>query len=268
MSDAHSVIEIVLAEIDRLNKILAKKKTAQVQNGEERQIVKATALAWFNQHRQCFASVQQMELATNVDKDYQVLLEGADRNSSRSKLRNTCKLLKQSLVTLRSEIVKNPASSKVLQASSDLPPSFASLVADDKMQRILDRRWNECVTCIQANAPLAATVMMGGLVEALLLARINREADKKIVFTAKTAPKDDDGKPLQLKEWTLKNYLEVLHEIRCIGSSAKDVGAVLRDYRNYIHPNKEYSHGIHLVIGDARLFWEITKAICRELLLV
>ena len=151
-------------------------------------------------------------------------------------------------------------------SSSDSPLAFDGLVGDPKMQLILQRRWTECVNCIQADAPLAATVMMGGLVEALLLARVNRETDKKPIFTAKTTPKGDDGKPLQLKEWTLKHYLDVLHEVGWIGSSAKDVGAILRDYRNYIHPNKEYSHGIQLELGDARLFWEITKAICRELL--
>jgi hypothetical protein len=267
MPDAHAVIEMALNEVERLSKVLAKQKSAQVRGADERQLVKATALAWFNQHRSMLIDAQVDELLVSIDGNYRSLLEGAEKLSSRLKLRQTCKGLKTALVCLRSDVVggrKPPA--PTLISSSEALPAFGRLVSDGKMQQILERRWAECGKCIQADAPLAATVMMGGLVEALLLARINRETDKKAVFTAKTAPKGDDGKPLQLKEWTLKHYLDVLHEVGWIGSSAKDVGAVLRDYRNYIHQNKEYSHGINLALGDARLFWEITKAICRELL--
>ena len=33
----------------------------------------------------------------------------------------------------------------------------------------------------------------------------------------------------------------------------------MRDYRNYIHPQKELSHGISLVQADAQMLWKITK---------
>ncbi len=52
--------------------------------------------------------------------------------------------------------------------------------------------------------------------------------------------------PLPLKEWTLKDFLDVAHDLKWIGRSAKDVGIVVRDYRNYIHPQKEFAHGITL----------------------
>lgn len=42
--------------------------------------------------------------------------------------------------------------------------------------------------------------------------------------------------------------------------------AVLRDYRNYVHPQKELSHGIRLSAQDAALWWEVSKLIARELL--
>jgi hypothetical protein len=40
----------------------------------------------------------------------------------------------------------------------------------------------------------------------------------------------------------------------------------LRDYRNYIHPEKERSHGVTLSPDDATMFWEATKTLSRELL--
>jgi hypothetical protein len=76
------------------------------------------------------------------------------------------------------------------------------------MQGILSKRWQECVICVKAGAPLAATVMMGGILEGLLLAKINQLADKSPVFTAIAAPKDKKiGKTLPLKEWGLKNFI-------------------------------------------------------------
>jgi len=36
-------------------------------------------------------------------------------------------------------------------------------------------------------------------------------------------------------------------------------GRSFRDYRNYIHPQKELSHGINISAGDARTLWEIAK---------
>ena len=108
--------------------------------------------------------------------------------------------------------------------------------------------------------------MMGGLLETLLLARVNREPNKKSIFSASTAPKDRRStKPLALNEWTLRNYIDVAHELGWISPSARDVGEILRDYRNYIHPHKELTHGVQLVAGDAALFWEVAKAITRQL---
>jgi hypothetical protein len=86
------------------------------------------------------------------------------------------------------------------------------------------------------------------------------------VFTATSAPRDKAGKTLVLKEWTLKNYIDVAHELKWITTTAKDIGEVMRDYRNYIHPQKELSHGISLVQGDAQMLWEIAKSMILQIL--
>jgi hypothetical protein len=74
------------------------------------------------------------------------------------------------------------------------------------------------------------------------IARINGLTDQSSVFKAKCAPKDKGGAVLKLREWTLSNYIDVAHELGWISDTYKDVGAILRDYRNYIHPYKEYQH--------------------------
>jgi hypothetical protein len=109
--------------------------------------------------------------------------------------------------------------------------------------------------------------MMGGLVEALLLARVHREPNKSPIFGAKMAPQDKaSSKTLPLQDWTLRHYIDVAHELGWISRSAKDVSDVLRDYRNYIHPYKQVSHGIVIGDNDARLLWEVAKGIARQLL--
>jgi hypothetical protein len=134
------------------------------------------------------------------------------------------------------------------------------------MKEILRRRWTECCACIGANAPLAACVMMGGLLEGLLLSRVNSQSNKSPIFTAAAAPKDKQGKTLPLKDWKLNNYIDVAHELRWISQTLKDMGGVLRDYRNYIHPQKELSEKISLSVGDANILWEISKNIARQVL--
>lgn len=149
----------------------------------------------------------------------------------------------------------------------DAAPKFDPLVSDPRMQAILTRRWQECGICVKSGAPLAATVMMGGLLEGLLLAKINQLPNKSPVFSAASTPIDPKTrKAVQLKEWGLKNYIDVAHELGWITKATKDIGEVLRDYRNYIHPQKEFSHGITLEPGDALMLWEVAKSITLQLL--
>ena len=40
----------------------------------------------------------------------------------------------------------------------------------------------------------------------------------------------------------------------------------MRDYRNYIHPQKELSHGITITAEDAKMMWEVAKSVARQVL--
>ena len=133
------------------------------------------------------------------------------------------------------------------------------------MQQILTRRWEETKACISCQASLAATVMMGGLLEGLLLAKVNGTADKAKVFGAKAAPKDTKtSKTLQLRDWTLKDFIDVAHELGWIGSAAKELSIVIRDYRNYVHPAKELAHGVNIQPSDAEMFWSVFSTLAHQ----
>ena len=266
MNVSQDALDVALGEVDRLRRVVKRGKTGQVWSVEEKSLVKATAFSWFNNHRKEVQTQVGDDFINDLDNYYKTLLNAGDRFISRSKYDDLLKSIRKELINLRGHTLTTRQSG-ALQSTADEPPKFDPLIADSRMRDILSNRWLECCACLSAGAPLAATVMMGGLLEALLLARINKEQNKVYIFTAVTAPRDKStGKALPLKDWTLRNFIDVAHELNWISQSAKDIGEVLRDYRNYVHPYKEFSHGIHLREDDASLFWEISKGIARQII--
>ena len=259
-----SALDEAILETERLRRLLRRNKDRpQVRSSDERSSAKATALAWFHTHRPVIAAVLMDTDLGEADKHYQAILGSSDRAGARSRYFSALAEIKSELIRLRAQTLTTPSTTT---HTSDRPPDFSPLISDAAMRKIIHARWNECTRCLSADAPLAATVMMGGLLEALLLARINAEPDKQPIFKARAAPKDRNGKTKPLQDWMLKSYIDVVHELRWISVSAKDVGEVLRDYRNYIHPYKELSHGVRLTIEDASLLWEISKSISRQII--
>jgi hypothetical protein len=264
MPDSHTALEAAMSDAEGLRSYLKKNKTPQVRSVEERELIKANCLAWFRNHRAIIRSSVADDLLEETDGAYNAILAAADRATSRPRYDVLLKGLRKLLSDLRSYVL---APTAVAVPTSDKPPAFDALVSDPKMREVLKRRWMECTKCVAAGAPLAATVMMGGLLESLLLARVNREVDKTQIFGAATAPKDrQSGKAIPLQEWTLRHYIDVAHELGWISPSAKDVGEVIRDYRNYVHPHKELLHSVALGDNDAHLFWEISKSISKQVL--
>lgn len=263
MPSPSDVIDRAIGEVDSLRKLLKKGKNRQVRSKEERTTAKATALAWFHTHRAELSGFEAVESFKTAEGLYQRLLNSSDLNASRQSYELLLKNLRRALTGLRVDCVISPIST---HSTADEPPVFAPLVTDIEMQEVLTSRWRECVKCLGADAPMAAIVMMGGLIEALLVARIVRETNQKPIFMAKLAPLDDKGKSRPLNEWTLKNYIDVVHELGWISETAKDISEVVRDYRNYIHPSKQLRHGKQLTVDDATMFWEVSKAVSREVI--
>jgi hypothetical protein len=265
MNTVQDALDSALSEVDKLRQTLRRGNSTQVQTLEERTFAKATALSWFNKHRSVIADGLARPNLNDIDEPYNHLLKFSEKNTTRSKYDQLLKELRKTLIEFRAANIVNIANTASV-ASTDKPPDFSTLVSDIQMRAILSRRWEECAICVHARAPLSAIVMMGGLLETLLLTRVHLFSDKPKVFNAKGAPKDKTGKPYPLDEWTLKNYIDVAHELHWITQTEKDLGVVLRDYRNYIHPYKERSHGIKLEPNDSLIIWELSKNICRQLL--
>ena len=94
----------------------------------------------------------------------------------------------------------------------------------------------------------------------------SRVSDPNIAF--KYMPKDKLGKSYGLKDWTLNNYIDVAHELGWVSQPVKDISVVLRDYRNFIHPHKEYTMKLNLHPDDAAMLWDVCKSIARQILTI
>jgi hypothetical protein len=267
MKEAFSAIDSAIGDLDSCRRFLRRKQAQRVNASSEKAQVKATGFAWFNNHRKLLLSYLRAASIEDLDSNYEQLISSTDRSTLRSRYLTIIKETRNLLSGLRAAVVSHQATQPSPVGSSDQPPDISALVPDPSVQDAIVRRWIECTRCIEAGAPMAAVVMMGGLVEAFLLARVNRETNKAQIFTANKAPKDSKtNKTLPLKKWALRNFIDVAHEIGWLSRSARDVSEVLRDYRNYIHPYKELSHGVALGIGDARVIWEVAKSITYQVL--
>jgi len=260
MQDASGTLDLAIDAVTRLRATLRRRKGDRVRSIDEQMLVKAASQAWFRSYRPSLLSLSSEPLFRNVDEAFANLLEYSDQRTVRRKYMELLAALRMDLVRLRSRSVLAIPPQPVQQ------PDFKKLINDPVMVGILERRWKEILACLEVGADLAATVMIGGLLEALCLARVNQLLDLKPVFTASAAPKGKAGKPRPLKEWGLKDFLDVANELGWIRKSAKDVGAVLRDYRNYIHPEKERSHGISINADDAKMFLGLLSSLASQII--
>jgi hypothetical protein len=110
--------------------------------------------------------------------------------------------------------------------------------------------------------------MMGGLLEALFVARANKMPEKTPLTSAVNAPKcKSSGKTTNYQDWMLDSYIKVGHELGWITDSAKHVADAIKEYRNFVHPAKELRYGVKLGLNDSSIFWQVTKALAKQLLL-
>ena len=138
-------------------------------------------------------------------------------------------------------------------------PDFANLVPDVDLVRILGQRWNEANSCFEVGAHLATVVLLGSILEGVLLSKV--EQNPAQANASRSCPKDaTSGRPLPFAAWTLQALIEVGHECGWLKKQYKNFSHVVRDYRNYVHPNKERQEGITFDAKMCRVVFEVVSA--------
>ncbi len=266
MPTASEAVDAAISEVTTARSLVSRIKTVQVRSVDAVATLKSTAHAWFNSHRPVVAPVAVGIDLTDTDSAYTSILDLTAKHAARRTYLDALKETKDALIAVRTAVLVAPSASPP-GSTDDLAPDFSPLASNPPMRDILTRRWHECHRCVGAGAHLAAIVMMGGLLEALFVARANKMGDKAALINAASAPKDPKtGKTVNYQEWMLDSYIRVASELNWITDSAKDLADVLKGYRNYIHPEKELRHGITLTLNDSSMFWQVAKGLARQLL--
>jgi hypothetical protein len=135
-------------------------------------------------------------------------------------------------------------------------PDFSLIVRDPDLVRILRNRWGEANQCFDCAAYTATIILLGSILEGALLDRI--QANPAPANQAKAAPRDQaTGKVRQFGAWTLTDLIEVSHECGWLKREARDFSKIVRDYRNFVHPNQERIEGVDISSSLCRITWEV-----------
>jgi hypothetical protein len=212
MLSAFDAIDDAIGEVTRARTRVSKIKAKQVRATDDLAMLKATAHAWFNTHRRVVTRCASQVDVSAIDDHYTAVLNSTAKSAAKKTYLDALMGAKKALAVVRAQALV-PSSASVNESTDDLAPDFSSLAGNQEMREILSRRWHECHKCVKADAHLAAIVMMGGLLEALFVARANKMSDKTPLVVATSAPKDKTTcKTLNYQQWMLDSYIKVAHE--------------------------------------------------------
>ncbi len=142
------------------------------------------------------------------------------------------------------------------QVFTDL--KLARLNIDAQLQSVIEQRIDEIHRSLKSEAALATIFLCGSTLEGLLLDAATKQPQQ---FNAsQSAPKDKDGKVLQLHSWTLENLINVAHEVGMLSLDVKKHGHALRDFRNYIHPRQQAFQQFRPDMHTAKISWQVLQA--------
>ncbi len=150
-------------------------------------------------------------------------------------------------------------------AQTDVPPNFSQLVVDDTLAAILALRWKEAQKCVNAEAFLAAIVMMGSILEGVLLHKV--ESNLKVANQSRSAPKDNRrGKPRPIHDWGLSALIDVAHDVGWLQGDVRRFSHALRQSRNLVHPYMERLERDRPDKDTCSISWQVVRAAVADLL--
>lgn len=151
------------------------------------------------------------------------------------------------------------------EAVFDPPPDFGRLVRIEEMASVLKFRWEEAQRCVQAEAYLAAVVMMGSILEGVLLAKM--QAHPEIANRAKGTPRDKKTNQVEhFVKWRLAEMIQVAREQRWIREDVKVLSDGLREFRNLVHPSAEFAGTERPDRRTCGICWQVMDAAVQQVL--
>ena len=143
-------------------------------------------------------------------------------------------------------------------------PNFLALGLESKVGEILKNRWDEAQRCVDAEAYLAATIIMGSMLEGLLLGVC--QSNPAVANKCPSAPKDaKTGKIKKFANWSLSEMIDVAHQVGWLGLEVKNFSHSLREFRNLIHPYEQMVTGMKPDSDTCGISWLVVQAAVNNL---
>ena len=142
-------------------------------------------------------------------------------------------------------------------------PDFLALGLDMGVGELLALRWREAQICVDNEAYLSATIVMGSLLEGLLLGVLMSRPE--IANRSATAPKDPTGKVKHFADWTLSQMIDVAHSVSWVGLDVKSFSHALREFRNLVHPYHQMATRADPDADTCRISWFVVQAAVNDL---
>ncbi|WP_433926603.1 hypothetical protein AB3662_27185 [Sorangium cellulosum] len=140
-------------------------------------------------------------------------------------------------------------------------------LSDQQLKDIVSRDYAELnQILVPDGAWKSAVVLAGSILEAILLDLLTKDSARLAAAKASaTAPKKN-GAPKHEDEWTLHEMIQVAVAIALMPADrAKTFDQVLRDYRNFVHPRKEFRSAHPCGEGEALMAKGALDAFCDHL---
>jgi len=143
-------------------------------------------------------------------------------------------------------LVSTDSSITVLMPDSlQLAVDLRELTRDDLLGELLKERWLEAGRCMDAQAFLAATIMLGSLLEGALLG-VAKEYRTAAARSPRAPKQPVDRKrpergtrPAPVEQWKLESLIEVAHSCGWIDRDVKEFSHSLQRFRNLVHPEEQ-----------------------------
>ena len=137
-------------------------------------------------------------------------------------------------------------------------PNIGKLPGNFAVSEVIQDRLGEAQVCLTAGAHLSVIFQCGSVLEGVLLGAAQQ--DPKRFNQSRKSPKGKDGKVKLFHEWTLRELIDVAHDIRLIKSDVREFSHALRDFRNYIHPYQQLASGFRPDEHTAKICLQVLKA--------
>jgi hypothetical protein len=194
------------------------------------------------------ALVEEME----HDSDFEANSRRVRLEALANYCRTALKFFDTGALKQKKQLFKGPDLAKITQVMPDLEP-------------IIQARWLEAQRCQHSGAFLAAVIIMGSILEALLLARCSMNPSD--AYQSSAAPKDrGSGRAIALHEWSLSVLIDVSVSRGWLKTDRGGFSHALRQSRNIVHPYEQARSGANFDEATCKVCWHVLNASVDDLL--